>query len=258
MPLHNEHKKEIESIIKDTIKNKLKNYSPESNSMPFHYNLIGKDRMALYSFIQSLNTTFGASIYEPIAVSLAKNKFDEASKQVEAGDIISSQAKNEIEDIINKISQDGNTDKSIEIESIRKKCQQGKANKVKLVKVDIMLKESSGLVHMIDIKTAKPNKSSFKDHKRTLLEWVAAYLYQDPQAQVNSYIAIPYNPYEPNRYRRWTLNDAIDLNNELMVGKEFWDFLGGKDSYEEVLYCFEKAGIELREYIDNYFKNFKL
>ncbi|MDR0411845.1 MAG: TdeIII family type II restriction endonuclease, partial [Treponema sp.] len=27
--------------------------------MPFHYRLLGRDRMALFSFIQSLNTTFG-------------------------------------------------------------------------------------------------------------------------------------------------------------------------------------------------------
>lgn len=49
------------------MRNKFENYSPESNSMPFHYRLLGKDRMALFSFIHSLNTTFGTPIFEPVA-----------------------------------------------------------------------------------------------------------------------------------------------------------------------------------------------
>ncbi|MBZ0201932.1 MAG: TdeIII family type II restriction endonuclease [Ignavibacteria bacterium] len=48
----------------------------------------------------------------------------------------------------------------------------------------------------------------------------------------------------------------LDLDNELMVGKEFWDFVGGKGAYEELLGCFERVGIELRPEIDAYFKKF--
>jgi type II restriction enzyme len=56
---------EIEKTIEDSIKRKLREYEPETNYMPFHYRLLGKDRMALYSFIHSLNTSFGTSIFEP-------------------------------------------------------------------------------------------------------------------------------------------------------------------------------------------------
>ena len=53
--------------------------------MPFHYRLLGKDRMALFSFIQSLNTTFGISIYEPVAKELAKGIFKEVQTQYALG-----------------------------------------------------------------------------------------------------------------------------------------------------------------------------
>jgi type II restriction enzyme len=46
-------------------------------------------------------------------------------------------------------------------------------------------------------------------------------------------------------------------DQELMVGKEFWDFLGGEGAYEDLLDCFENAGIELIDEIDEYFKKFK-
>ncbi len=42
----------------------------------------------------------------------------------------------------------------------------------------------------------------------------------------------------------------IDLDKELKVAKDFWDFLGGKGAYTELLNCFEKVGIELRDEID--------
>jgi type II restriction enzyme len=48
----------------------------------------------------------------------------------------------------------------------------------------------------------------------------------------------------------------LDLENELKVADEFWDFLGGKGTYNELLNCFERVGIELRPEIDNYFKKF--
>jgi len=41
------------------------------------------------------------------------------------------------------------------------------------------------------------------------------------------------------------------------VGKEFWDFPGGEGVHEDLLDCFEKVGIELREKIDKYFSTFK-
>jgi|GEM_PF-3710704 len=41
-------------------------------------------------------------------------------------------------------------------------------------------------------------------------------------------IAIPYNPYEPNPYSRWTIDGLLNIENELKVVEEFWDFLGKK------------------------------
>ena len=109
---------------------------------------------------------------------------------------------------------------------------------------------------LFDIKTAKPNAGGFKEFKRTLLEWVAVVLANKPDAKINTFIAIPYNPYEPEPYTRWTMRGMLDLENELKVADEFWDFLGGKNTYKDLLDCFERVGIELRDEIDAYFKRF--
>ena len=148
--------------------------------------------------------------------------------------------------------------KTLEVESIREVCRNGEMRKVKLTKVDIKLVAHDDTIYLFDLKTAKPNAGGFKEFKRTLLEWTAAILAENPQANINTLIAIPYNPYAPNPYNRWTMRGMLDLPNELKVAEEFWDFLGGEGTFQQLLDSFERIGIELRPEIDEYFFKFNL
>ncbi len=258
MSLTESQKQNIEQTIIDALRAKFKKPNAEPSVMPFHTRLLGKDRLALYSFIHSLNTNFGTTIFEPVAVSISSQRFQDSRRSVKAGGIISSDAQLVIEDIMNKLSTtESEPNKQKEIEQIRAVCQSGTPTKVKLTKQDLFLKSIGNEVYLIDIKTAKPNKGGFQDLKRTLLKWCAAYLYENPEAIVHSVIAIPYNPYDPKPYERWTMKGMMDLKPELLVAEEFWDFLGGEGTYTDLLDCFERAGITMRKEIDDYFDRFK-
>lgn len=256
MGLSKKHKEHITETIKLCLREKFLNYKPETDNMPFHYRLLGKDRMALFSFLQSLNTTFGTSIYEPVAKELAKTIFKEVYTQYKLGNVITQDAQNEIQKIMNDLSVGGEVNKQAETERIRKVAQSGKENKLKSVKVDLFLVSKTDEIFMFDLKTVKPNKGDFISYKRNMLEWLAVFFYQNPKAKANTLISIPYNPYEPKPYARWTMKGMLDLKREVMVAEEFWDFLGGKGAYQDLLDCFEKAGVELRSEIDGYFLKF--
>lgn len=247
----------IEEVLKNSLRNKFQNYNPEPASMPFHTRLLGKDRLALYSFIHSLSTNFGTAIFEPVAVTIARDNYKSADSQVIVGDHICEGALFEIQKIIDGLTTATESpNKTKEIEAIRKVCKNGEERKVKPTRVDLFIEDYDGKLFLFDIKTAKPNAGNFREFKRTLLEWLAVVLANNPEADVNSLIAIPYNPYEPEPYNRWTMRGMLDLNNELKVGDEFWDFLGGKGTYQDLLDCFERVGIELRVEIDAYFARF--
>jgi len=246
----------IQKVIENSLRKKLKTYKPESNNMPFHFRLLGKDKMALYSFIQSLNTTFGTSIFEPVAVELAKTNFSKVSSQFVVGNGISSTCQLQIQEIINDLTMGNPPNKEKELELIKKSFTANKINNMKTVKVDLFLETKDGEKFLFDLKTSKPNISNFKDFKRTLLEWAGIIYTQNINAKVHTLIAIPYNPYEPKPYERWTIKGMLDDKKELMVGKEFWDFLGGEGTYEYLLDCFEKAGISMRNELDHYFSKF--
>lgn len=158
---------------------------------------------------------------------------------------------------MNALSLGTDPDKPKEIDFIRNAEVAGKTNNLKTVKVDLFLESFDGEIFLFDLKTAKPNISNFKDFKQTLLLWAAIAMTSDPNAKINSLIAIPYNPYEPQPYQRWTMKGMLDLKHELKVAGEFWDFLGGEGAYVDLLDCFERAGIELRSEVDDYFAKFK-
>jgi type II restriction enzyme len=92
----------IEIILRQSLRNKFENYKPEPASMPFHTRLLGKDRMALFSFIHSLNTNFGTAIFEPVALELAKSHFAVAQKQADAGTQISAALKEKFKILLTK------------------------------------------------------------------------------------------------------------------------------------------------------------
>lgn len=255
--LTSDQSEKIEVLLQNVLRNKFRNYRPESSAMPFHTRLLGKDRMALFSFIHSLNTNFGTTIFEPVAKALALNLFEKAENQVRPPKTISSEALVEIQNIVDDLrAATAPPCKEDEIERIRKVCRKGTPHAVKLTRVDLMLTSYDKKIYLFDIKSAKPNKGGFQEFKRTLLEWVAAYLYEDSSREIISAIAIPYNPYEPQPYSRWTMAGMLDLKNELKVADEFWDFLGGKGAYIDILKCFENVGVQMRSEIDYYFSKF--
>ena len=184
--------------------------------------------------------------------------FDNSLNQATAGKLISKKSEEVIQDIMNNLIA-GRTkpNKKEEIERIREVCQEGEMIVVKPTKVDVCFSNNDNSFYLFDIKTAKPNMGGFKEFKRTLLEWVAVTLSENPKANINTLIAIPYNPYEPKPYSRWTMAGMLDLEAELKVANEFWDFIGGEGAYNDLLDCFERVGIEMREEIDEYFSRFK-
>jgi type II restriction enzyme len=255
--LTNNEKCDIEEILKTCLRNKFQRYVPESKVMPFHTRLLGKDRLALFSFIQSLNTSFGSAIFEPVAVTLAHSNFKVGEKQKIIGAEISRNASILIQDIMRELKAATRSPlKKEEIAAIRKVAQKGEMVKIKPTKADLYLESNDGDLYLFDIKSAKPNRGEFEGFKRTLLEWVAIELGKNPNARIHSMIAIPYNPYEPEPYARWTMAGILDLPNELVVADEFWNFLGHGAVYNDLLDCFEHVGIELKPEIDDYFKRF--
>jgi hypothetical protein len=256
MALSNGKKREIAELLKVKIRNKLQNYSPETQQMPFHFRLLGKDRMALYSFVHSVNTMLGQSVFEKVAQIIAIDRFGEAKEHHYVEGYLSDNAVLEIDNIMQELKGAKAALSFAEQDRrIKNAASKGKPGKKRKITADLYLKNGN-TEYYFEIKTVKPNIDVFVATKVKLLQWKALRYSIKSNVNVKSYICIPYNPEAPKSYARWTLQGLYDLKNEVLVAEEFWDFLGGKGTYEELLNVFEKTGIELRDEIDRKFKAF--
>jgi type II restriction enzyme len=257
MALNKKQHNEIKQYLIQKIRQKLEAYNPETNSMPFHYRLLGKDRMALFSFVHSVNTMLGQSIFEHVGKIIAEKDGVEAIAQYkDFSGFIGSEAVLKIDNIMRELqtaARKPNKDK--EVEEIVKVAQNGNLGREIKKRIDLFVKTKDQTEYFFEIKTAKPNIDVFKAVKKQLLEWVAMRASHKNSVAIKTIIAIPYNPYEPEPYERWTLQGLFDLEHEVLVGKEFWDLLGGKNTYEDLLKVFEEAGLELYGEIDKKMKS---
>ncbi|MCD6473245.1 TdeIII family type II restriction endonuclease [Candidatus Aerophobetes bacterium] len=258
MSLSKKTKDEIANLLKTIVREKLIKYEPETLHMPFHYRLLGKDRYAMFSFIQSMNTTFGMSIWEQVAVILAKGAGHYAERQYKLLGGIDSDTERLISQIHYKLRKGEITaNKMAEIKQIREKIKKGerKVDPDSVVDLFVKIKDEE---NYFDITSAKPNMKEFVALKLKLLRWTGLRLSQEKNAKVSTRLAIPYNPYHPKPYERWTLKGLYDLeNNEILVGEEFWNFVASDNIYEELLDVFQGVGEELREEIDRKFTEFR-
>lgn len=258
MALNRKTREDIRKLLINIVTTKLREYKPETKHMPFHFRLLGRDRYAMFSFIQSMNTTFGISIWEQVAVILAKSARFQAKRQY---DLLGS-IDPETEKLIQNIHYDlragtREVDKLEEIDFIRTSIKKGTPKKDPDSRVDLLVK-IGGQENYFDITSVKPNMKEFSGLKLKLLRWTALRLSQDRNAQVLTRLAISYNPYHPQPYERWTLKGLYDLDRgEILVGEEFWNFVANDDIYDDLLDVFQEAGNELREQIDRKFAQFR-
>jgi len=258
MALYGNSANRIKDLLLSAVRDKLITYKPETNQMPFHYRLLGKDRMAMFSFIQSMNTTFGTSLWEQIAVILAEERGVKCQRQFKLKGKIDTGTEEFIDSLMHDLrAAKLITDKDKEILAIKNKIIKAEPTIDPDSQVDFFMIDKN-VEYFVEIKTAKPNMDIFAAAKRKLLRWVALRFSQAADSELSTILAIPYNPYEPKPYERWTLRGLFDLDKfELLVGKEFWNFVADSDIYDDLLEQFQIVGNLLRNEIDEYFSRYK-
>jgi hypothetical protein len=242
-------------LLLNAVRKKIREYKPETEAMPFHYLLLGKERYQVFSFIQSMNTTLGTSIWEQLAVILGRHDGNTAEKQIDLVGEIDTSTESLIQETYSRLrNRTAAPNKDVETETIRGSVRPGRQLHDADSRVDFFLR-SGGEENYFDITSAKPNKKEFVSLKLKLLRWDGLRLSQDKNAKIQTRLAIPYNPYHPKPYFRWTAEGLYDISKgEVLVGEQFWNFVAGGDVYDELLAIFKKAGEVLSDELSAKFK----
>ena len=129
------------------------------------------------------------------------------------------------------------------------KADRKSANSQKSGNIADFYMKRKGKEFYFEIKTVKPNIDVFKESKSKLLEWVAR-----KRKKIYPFLAFPYNPYHPNPYKRFAQANFVKINEDFLAGENYWDFLGGKNTFHQLLNVFDEVG---KRYKQKLIKKFK-
>lgn len=242
-----EYKIEIKKILSDCVAGAIsrttQKIAEKKSHKPFHMALLTEDIVKVSSFERSFSTSFGQGPIEKISELVAKQNGFEATRQKETLLNLYKGAVDEVERICAALrsgNQKPNWTKEIQTLSAFNKGD----TVVRRVISDLWLKKDN-IEYFISIKTVTPNLDQSEIAKKDML------LLKSENSDFKTFFALYYNP---NGIRREDYNHSFpmkmyDMHRDecVLIGKDYWDFLGGEGFYEELIEVFAEVGEETKQ-----------
>ena len=216
-------------------------YSQSGDIKPFHEALLPDGILRVNEFERSLSTKLGMS-FEECARLIGKENYAEASRGHRIQGKISAEVIREIEQIVNEVGAGRNVDYPSLVQRILQIGREGSIDRERIA--DLYLKDNNGNEIFFEIKSPKPNKGQCLEVLDRLLEIHA--MKEEGPPKVRTFYAMAYNPYGDSKsdYRHSFALSYMDIKNQVLIGSEFWDLVGGKDTYDEVIEIYREVGRE--------------
>jgi hypothetical protein len=257
MALSKNLKVKIRQFLKDRILKKIEEYDlrDEDSAKPFQYALFTKKGYLAKGFIHGCETALG-NWHEKIAKIIAEENF-KVAKKLQGVDKLHGKITNEAQQTFENILSDLDNvirepDHKREAEEIYNASQGNKNSVDRIQTVDLYLERDNGEEIFFEIKGPKPNKNEMRAAKRDLLEIYAIKAREGKKVKV--FLGMYYNPYAPQEYQRWTCIKFFNKGKDFLVGQDFWDYLGGANTFDDLVKIYEEVGEEIRPELEKKFK----
>ena len=232
----------------DCVRNTAVRLNNEETNRPFHSALLSDEALFWSRFERSFSTSFGQRVIEEISKHVAiSGGASEASRQKNTEVRLDSATDRAIERHLDSLREQNLSSWQATKEDISRTQLTGE-HIVHRVISDLWWSKD-GINHYMSIKTVKPNIDQTIVAKRDLLRLVMA----DPSCKV--YFGLYYNPYGEDRtsYAHNPPMKIFDFHNDpcVLIGREYWDTLGGEGCYEIVLQIAQEVGIKTRKIIQD-------
>lgn len=243
------HRNMIAREFRDCMMNTVKRLDNAETNRPFHAALLSDEALFWSKFERSFSTSFGQRVVEEISkvVVLAGGASD-ATRQMHTNINIDSAIDAAITEHMNLLRKGGGVKNWKEtLDSINRTPRSGELVNHRIISDLWWFK--CGISHYMSIKTVKPNIDQTVVAKQDLLRLTFA----NPSCKV--YFGLYYNPYGEFRtsYAHTPPMGIFNFHSDevVLLGKDYWDTLGGTSCYETVLQIAREVGIETRSMLNH-------
>lgn len=250
--MRKEHVAFIEKEFRECVLKTIRRLEAEDTHRPFHATLLPRKVLLWSRFERSFSTSLGQRVIERVSKVAAESYgATHAELQKETVFELSHARKVAIDRHIDDLRH--NRGSSIQdLESVIKDLRSIPSTHTKMGEVrvisDLWWRDKSGRNHYMSIKTVTPNLDQTAEAKRDLLRLKLA------KSRACVHFGLYYNPFGKNRADyAWNppkriFNIATD--NCVLIGKDYWDTLGGNGFYEELLKIVKRVGVSTRKRIN--------
>lgn len=245
--MNNDTATQVKVLLHECVDNAISRISKNLVNRPFHEALLSSDAILYSSLERSFSTSFGQGPIERTSDLIVGETTEDHVKQKALYVNIYKGA----QDQINRWLQ-GYRDHTIQPNWTREKKVLESFNKGDTISVrvisDLWFKRD-GQEYFLSLKTVKPNLDQTEKAKSDMLHLLA----ENPKYK--PFFCLYYNPYGEDRSSyKWTIpNGIFNMQSDtcVLIGKEYWDFLGGVGTYEQLLDICLEVGTVTRATVEH-------
>ncbi len=209
-------------------------------SYPFHRIIFPDAAIAAARAERSIVTVMGTNLYPALAREVARDKFADVHLEYVVEGNINTAAVNMIEEIVRELrtplrsrASDRRPDHEVEMGEIL--GSRGGGPVMASVTADLYIGDFTGGPAFIELKTPRPNLDIAAESKRKLL-YELAICERAGILGAEAFLGLTYNPFiTRERYDHSFTRQIMDMERQVLMGSELWDFIGGPGAYEELL-----------------------
>lgn len=113
------------------------------------------------------------------------------------------------------------------------------------ITADLYLEDGPTGPVFIELKSPKPNLDVCAESKRKMLYFLAHAQLNNIQS-ARAVLALYYNPFFPQHYHWPFTKQIMDMKMEVLIGGDFWNFIGGPGAYDDLLSVLAEVKQELQ------------
>jgi hypothetical protein len=215
--------------------------SSDGNIKPFHEAILPEGILRITEFERSFSTKLGTT-FEEVAKTIGTTRYKKAERGFHVSGPVSAEAVGAIEAIANRLNKGSTRTWPQLIGEVIASSKGPGETRTRIA--DLYLLDSKGNELFFEMKSPKPNKGQCIEATDRLLQIHAIRRAGPPR--VRTFYAMAYNPYGRDRknYKHSFTMRYMDTENQVLIGSEFWEIVGGPGTYEDVLDIYREVGRE--------------
>jgi len=222
---------------------------------PFHQLFFPEEAILAAKVERSVVTTMGATLYPALAEAIARKRFKRVFLNHAIEGRVNDAAINMIEQIVTELRTPPSKRESSRLPEHEAEMRdillsRGGGQSSRSVTADLFVEDFDQGPLFIELKSPRPNLDVAAESKRKLLYYLTI---MDRRGQVDAkaYLGLTYNPYiSRSRYGHSFTKQIMDMRNQVLIGSELWDYIGGPGTYNDLLSMIEQVRMELADSAD--------